>query len=89
MEVVKTPFHAPNANAYAERWVLSAKAECLSHFVLFGLENLHRTIKDNGQNGGGEGGIRTPEGLTPLPVFETGPFNRSGTSPGWILETGN
>ena len=32
---------------------------------------------------GGEGGIRTPEGLAPLPVFETGPFNRSGTSPDW------
>jgi hypothetical protein len=30
---------------------------------------------------GGEGGIRTHESLAALPVFETGPFNRSGTSP--------
>ena len=30
---------------------------------------------------GGEGGIRTLEGLTPLTVFETAPFNHSGTSP--------
>ena len=30
---------------------------------------------------GGEGEIRTPEGLTPLPVFKTGAFNRSATSP--------
>ena len=30
---------------------------------------------------GGEGGIRTHEGLAALPVFETGPFNHSGTSP--------
>ena len=29
----------------------------------------------------GEGGIRTREGASPLPVFETGPFGRSGTSP--------
>ena len=30
---------------------------------------------------GGEGGIRTHEGVAPLPVFKTGPFNHSGTSP--------
>ena len=30
---------------------------------------------------GGEGGIRTHEGLAPLPVFKTGAFNRSATSP--------
>ena len=32
---------------------------------------------------GGEGGIRTHEGLAPLPVFKTGAFNRSATSPRW------
>ena len=31
---------------------------------------------------GGEGGIRTLEGLATLPVFETGTFNHSATSPG-------
>ena len=30
---------------------------------------------------GGEGGIRTHEGLAALLVFETSPFNHSGTSP--------
>ena len=30
---------------------------------------------------GGEGGIRTPEWLAPLTVFETAAFNRSATSP--------
>ena len=30
---------------------------------------------------GGEGGIRTLEGLSPLPVFKTGAINRSATSP--------
>src|SRR6185437_2268530 len=29
----------------------------------------------------GEGEIRTPERLAPLPVFKTGAFNRSATSP--------
>jgi hypothetical protein len=31
---------------------------------------------------GGEGGIRTLEGRESLPVFKTGAFNRSATSPG-------
>ena len=30
---------------------------------------------------GGEGGIRTPDSLATIPVFETGAFNRSATSP--------
>jgi hypothetical protein len=33
------------------------------------------------KNQGGEGGIRTHGGVTPTPVFETGLFNRSSTSP--------
>jgi len=44
VDVVKTPFRAPNANAHAERWVLSVESECLDHVVLFGLECLRRTI---------------------------------------------
>ena len=33
---------------------------------------------------GGEGGIRTPDGLAPMPHFECGAFNHSATSPrGW------
>src|SRR5690348_9099437 len=30
---------------------------------------------------GGEGGIRTPDRLAPMPHFECGAFNRSATSP--------
>jgi hypothetical protein len=35
--VVRTPFQAPNANAYAERFVRSIKHECLNR----GLLNYH------------------------------------------------
>jgi putative transposase len=30
MEIVRTPIQAPNANAYAERWVGSVRRECLA-----------------------------------------------------------
>ena len=29
IEIVETPFRSPKANAYAERWVRSAREECL------------------------------------------------------------
>ena len=38
--VVKTPFMAPLANAYAESWIGSLKRECLNHFFCFSLGHL-------------------------------------------------
>jgi putative transposase len=36
IEVIHTPFHAPNANAFAERWIRSVRQECLDKLVLLG-----------------------------------------------------
>ena len=44
VEPVKTPYHAPNANAFAERWIRSAREECLSHLILFGIKSLRRVV---------------------------------------------
>jgi len=44
VDTVKTPFGAPNANAYAERYVLSCKKECLNHLLIFGLNRLQRVV---------------------------------------------
>ncbi len=41
---IKTPFQAPNANAYAERFVRSIKEECLDRMILFGEGHLRRAI---------------------------------------------
>jgi transposase InsO family protein len=44
IRVVQTPFRAPNANAYAERFVRSIKHECLNRVIPFGARHLRRMI---------------------------------------------
>jgi transposase len=44
IEPIKTPYRAPNANAYVERWVRSIREECLNHLILFGLKSLRRAV---------------------------------------------
>jgi len=46
IRVVQTPFQAPNANAYAERFVRSIKHECLHRVIPFGERHLRRTIAE-------------------------------------------
>jgi putative transposase len=45
-EVVLTPKRAPNCNAYAERFVLSIKSECLRRMIFFGEVSLRRAITE-------------------------------------------
>ena len=45
-KVIRTPRQAPNANAYAERFVLSIKSECLNRIMLFGETSLRRAIDE-------------------------------------------
>jgi hypothetical protein len=42
---VRLPAHSPNLNAHAERWVRSAKEECLSKLILFGERSLRRALE--------------------------------------------
>ncbi len=44
MHVIGTPFQAPNANAYAERWVRTVREECLDHLLIFGIIHLKRVL---------------------------------------------
>ena len=42
---IRTPYQAPNANAWAERFVRSIKEECLNRVILFGEGHLRRCIE--------------------------------------------
>jgi putative transposase len=44
VEPLAQPARSPNLNAYAERWVRSAKEECLSKIILFGERSLRRAL---------------------------------------------
>ena len=46
VEVVMTPKRAPNCNAYAERFVLSIKSECLRRMIFFGEVSLRRAVSE-------------------------------------------
>jgi len=43
---VLIPVRAPNCNAYAERFVLTIKSECLGKLILFGESSLRRACNE-------------------------------------------
>src|SRR5258708_10802731 len=47
IEVFHTPFHAPNTNAFAERWIRSVRRECLDKLVLVGEWHVRRVIGED------------------------------------------
>jgi putative transposase len=46
IEVIRTPYQAPNANAYAERWVRSVREECLDKLLILNQAHLRRVLRD-------------------------------------------
>ncbi len=45
IEVIRTPIQAPNANAYAERWVRTVRADCLDRILLLGRRHLEHVLR--------------------------------------------
>ena len=45
IKMLKTPYHAPRANAICERFLLSVRRECLDHLFTFQEKQLHRVLQ--------------------------------------------
>ena len=45
MRVIRTPVQAPNTNAHVERWIGSARRECLDRLLIFSRHQLDRVVR--------------------------------------------
>ncbi len=45
IDVIRTPVHAPNANAHAERWVRTIRSECLDRCLILGSRHLEHLLR--------------------------------------------
>ncbi len=73
VEIIRTPFRAPNANAVAERWIRSAREEVLDHLLIVHERHLRRVLTEYvayfNQRRPHQGlGQRCPETLAPASV---------------------
>jgi hypothetical protein len=46
IQIIKTPVQAPNANAYAERWVRTVRQECPDWMLIWGRRHLERVLDE-------------------------------------------
>ena len=46
IDIIRTPVRAPNANAYAERWVRSVREECLDKLIIVNEAHLKQVMRE-------------------------------------------
>jgi putative transposase len=44
IQILRAPFQAPNANAYAERWIRTVRVECLDWLLIVGQRHLEQVL---------------------------------------------
>jgi putative transposase len=45
IQTIRTPVQAPNANAFAERWIRTLRQECLDRLLIFSRRQLEATLR--------------------------------------------
>ena len=71
IRVIRTPIRAPNANAFAERWIETLRAECLDWLLILGPRHLDRILRiyvrhDNRRRPHRGLKLQVPERLAPV-----------------------
>ncbi len=46
LTIIQTPYRAPKANAFAERWIRSVREECLDHVLIVNAGHLRRVLTE-------------------------------------------
>ncbi|MFZ2097381.1 MAG: integrase core domain-containing protein [Anaerolineales bacterium] len=49
IEILNTPYRAPRANAFAERWIRSIRVEYLDHILVLNENHLHCVLREYGE----------------------------------------
>ena len=68
IEIIRTPFRAPNANAYAERWVRTLREECLDRLIVLNQSHLRRILTEYSHYYNERRPHQGLDGATPLPL---------------------
>jgi transposase InsO family protein len=71
VRIVQTPIQAPNANAFAERWVRSAREDCLDWLLITGPRHLERVLAEYIDHYNSERPHRGLDLDTPVPIDRT------------------
>jgi transposase InsO family protein len=79
IRVIKAPVRAPRARAHAERWVESARRECLDRLLILGRLHLERVVHVYARHYNGHRPHRSLDQRPPLakppPINEPAPSN--------------
>jgi transposase InsO family protein len=91
IRVIRTPVQAPNANAYAERWVRTLRADCLDRIPIVGRRHLEHVLRTYRQHYNTHRPhralqLRPPDGRNPTPLSATDGFRRRDLLGGLIHE---
>ncbi len=68
IEIIKTPYRAPRANAFAERWVRSVREECLDRLLILGEGHLRRVMGEYAAYYNGRRPHQGVEQRSPIPI---------------------
>ncbi len=79
-EVICTPVRAPNANAYAERWVGTVRRECLDQLLIVGRHQLVRVLRRYIEHYNRHRPHRSLGHATPVPSVNAGPVGAAAVS---------